>query len=138
MEPIDYEEYIQQHSSLLARDPLRSILDFPIDDVQVKIFPRKIRTLSYVLPTEKRLPINVQNCVNCYTNPLKTVYYLERCYSCSSYLRQPLDKSAPLSPSLYQQEFEIDRDFLSFDDTGYTVNNSELKLVIKKTLTFLF
>lgn len=52
VEPLDYEEFLIQHSNLLNRDPLRTMLDFPVDDVQVKIIPRKIRTTEYIVPKE--------------------------------------------------------------------------------------
>lgn len=52
VEPLDYEDFLIQHSNLLCRDALRSILDFPHADVQVKVIPRKIRTVEYIVPKE--------------------------------------------------------------------------------------
>lgn len=52
VEPVDYEDFLIQHYNLLSRDPLRSILDFPTGDVQVKVIPRKIRTVDHIVPTE--------------------------------------------------------------------------------------
>lgn len=37
---------------LIDRHPLRSIIDFPSNDVQVFIEPRKIRTKQPILPKE--------------------------------------------------------------------------------------
>lgn len=53
MEPLDYEDFLIQHSNLICRDALRNVLDFPPCDVQVKIVPRKIRTIDYVVPKEE-------------------------------------------------------------------------------------
>ncbi len=119
VDPIDYEDFISQHQNLISRDPLRAILDFPPIDLQVKEIPRKIRTQEYVLPKEKleELPTFVQNCVDCYTRPWKYVEFSQRQYSSSSYIRESLRDKENLSPSLYQQEFEIDRDFMGFEDT---------------------
>lgn len=52
VEPLDYEDFLVQHSNLLCRDPLRSILDFPPGDVQVKTILRKIRTVEHITPAE--------------------------------------------------------------------------------------
>ena len=65
VEPLDYEEYVQQQrrtrpflgpsgTANLASgsDPAQSLIDFPPDDIEVNIVPRKIRTLGHVLPEE--------------------------------------------------------------------------------------
>lgn len=52
VDPIDYEDFLQQHSNLINRDPLRHILDFPPADVQVKRIERKIRTTEPIVPKE--------------------------------------------------------------------------------------
>lgn len=52
VEPIDYEEFLQQHSNIISRDPLRHILDFPPCDVQIKRIDRKIRTTEPIVPKE--------------------------------------------------------------------------------------
>lgn len=52
VEPIDYEEFLLQHSNFISRDPLRHILDFPPCDVQMKRIERKIRTTEPIVPKE--------------------------------------------------------------------------------------
>lgn len=52
IDPLDYEEFIQSNQLLLSRDPLLHLLDFPLDDIQVVVIPRKIRTLEPVVPEE--------------------------------------------------------------------------------------
>lgn len=52
MDPLDYEDFIQQHQMVIDRHPLRSIIDFPPNDVQVFIEPRKLRTKKPILPKE--------------------------------------------------------------------------------------
>lgn len=37
IEPLDFEEFLQQHQNAIYRDPLRSILDFPLTDIQVRV-----------------------------------------------------------------------------------------------------
>lgn len=59
------------------------------------------------------LPIHVRESVDCYTRPWKTVEFSQRQYSSSCAIR--VDR--PLSASIYQQEFEIDREYYSFDES---------------------
>ncbi|XP_039439015.1 dedicator of cytokinesis protein 7 [Culex pipiens pallens] len=128
VEPIDYEEFLTQHSGLLVRDPLRSILDFPANDVQMRVVPRKIRTVQHVVPSEElgELPLHVQHCVDCFTRPWKVVEFSQRSYSSScSGVRERADKGA-LSPSAYQQEFEIDRDFFGCASLEESVTSTTL------------
>lgn len=138
MDPIDYEDFIAQHMNLIARDPLRSILDFPANDVEVLEVNRKIRTIDYVRPKDECLPIYVQKCVDCYTRPWKYVEFSQRHYSSSSFIRESLRDKENLSPSLYQQEFEVDRDFLSgFDDTLIQSTDSFCNTSSRQSITSL-
>ncbi|XP_055593172.1 dedicator of cytokinesis protein 7 [Uranotaenia lowii] len=127
IEPIDYEEFLAQHSNLLMRDSLRSILDFPGNDVQVRVVPRKIRTIEHVVPQEdlSELPLHVQHCVDCFTRPWKVVDFAQRHYSSSCNARERIDKGA-LSPSSYQQEFEIDRDYFGCSSMEESVTSTTL------------
>ena len=54
VEPLDYEEYITQQTRMnrgqTKHDNL--LVDFPPDDIEVNVVPRKIRTLGHVLPEE--------------------------------------------------------------------------------------
>ncbi|XP_017855271.1 dedicator of cytokinesis protein 7 [Drosophila busckii] len=110
-EPLDYEDFLAQHVNIINRDPLKHILDIPQGDVSVKTIPRKIRTVEHIKPKENicDLPNHVQECVCCYTRPWKVVEYAHR--------HGPRMDRGNISPSAYQQEFEIDKDFSSFDDT---------------------
>ena len=58
VEPLDYEEYIT-HQQRMARGqrPANNqsetvLIDFPPDDIEVNVVPRKIRTMGPVLPEE--------------------------------------------------------------------------------------
>ncbi|XP_023165795.2 dedicator of cytokinesis protein 7 isoform X2 [Drosophila hydei] len=117
-EPLDYEEFLNQHMNIINRDPLKHILDFPQGDVTVKTIPRKIRTVDHIIPNENisELPKHVQESVRCYTSPWKVVEYAHRHYSSSCSTRERNDRETT-SHSAYQQEFEIDNDFSSFDES---------------------
>ena len=53
-EPLDYEEYVAQQQRLNKGHGKSDcvIVDFPPDDIEVTVVPRKIRTLGHVLPEE--------------------------------------------------------------------------------------
>ncbi|KAL5279484.1 DOCK6 family protein [Megaselia abdita] len=127
VEPLDFEEFLASNLNVLQRDPLKTILDFPPNDVSVKTIPRKIRTIEHIVPKENisNLPSHVQECVHCYTKPWKVVEFSQRHYSSSCFVRERPDKGAlsPTSTSTLQQEFEIDKNFASFDD-GSTLTES--------------
>ena len=59
VEPLDYEEFVSQQQRLMrtgqqgknaSNDNI--LVDFPPDDIEVTVVPRKIRTLGHVLPEE--------------------------------------------------------------------------------------
>ena len=59
VEPLDYEEFVSQQQRLVrtgqhgknsSNDNI--LVDFPPDDIEVTVVPRKIRTLGHVLPEE--------------------------------------------------------------------------------------
>ena len=74
VEPLDYEEYVQQQqraygnvsgrvssSSVNTRGPITDevagddslhLIDFPADDIEVNVVPRKIRTVQHIVPEE--------------------------------------------------------------------------------------
>lgn len=117
VEPIDYEDFLHQHSTLIQRDALRDILDFPANDLVIRQLAKKIRTLEHVMPKEElgTVPIYVQQCVDCFTRPWKVVEFSHRKHSNSCCFRDRSYK-ALMSP-LEQQEYEIDTDCSSFEDS---------------------
>ena len=52
VEPLDYEDFVSQRHRLGERDPLAHLLEFPKDDLDVKVLPRKVRTMGHVMPEE--------------------------------------------------------------------------------------
>lgn len=52
VEPLDYEEFLAQHQSAIERDPLKGILDFPPNDIELKVIKRKLRTEEAIVPAE--------------------------------------------------------------------------------------
>ena len=59
VEPLDYEEFVSQQQRLVRSGQQGKsatndniLVDFPPDDIEVTVVPRKIRTLGHVLPEE--------------------------------------------------------------------------------------
>jgi len=70
VEPLDYEDFVAEQARSGQRDPLAHTLEFPQDDLEVKVLPRKIRSMGHILPEEPldKLDAVVQSCVDCYTS----------------------------------------------------------------------
>lgn len=64
-EPLDYEDFLSQYQLLIDRDPLRTMLDFPQNYLEVQIIKRPIRTLQPIMPEETMLVTpNILNTVS--------------------------------------------------------------------------
>ncbi|ELU18916.1 hypothetical protein CAPTEDRAFT_133102, partial [Capitella teleta] len=50
VEPPDYEDFLHAQQTALERDPMRHLLEFPPDDVQLEVLQRKVRTIAPVVP----------------------------------------------------------------------------------------
>lgn len=111
VEPLDYEEYIHQRQiGGSERDPLGHLLDFPHDDIEVKVAPKKIRTMGHVLPEEPmgQVDPNVQNCVECYTSDYVIVRRKHQHLSSSVRTRDESEERLNIIDTTPAQEFEID------------------------------
>lgn len=52
VEPVDFEEYLITHPPIIESGPLRDLIEFPPDDIEVLYTPRECRTLSQAVPEE--------------------------------------------------------------------------------------
>lgn len=132
VDSLDFEDFLQQKSqSLITRDPLRNILEFPNNDVVVKSTPRKIRTEKYVLPEEfekknEDIPVQIYNCIKAYTKPWKHVKFACR----DDVFRDKYERK--IDPLSYlHQEFEIDCSvsFISSMEDSTLMNGSCSSLI---------
>ncbi|KAJ9574920.1 hypothetical protein L9F63_007939, partial [Diploptera punctata] len=112
VDPLDYEDFIQQHQLLLDRDPLHHVLDFPANDIKVVIIPRKIRTQSPIVPEEplEKLCPHVRDCVHLYTADWVVVNYEYRHLSSSSWIRDRGGERHSLVQVIPRQVFEVDQE----------------------------
>lgn len=116
VDPLDYEDFIQQHQLLLDRDPLHHVLDFPANDIKVVIIPRKIRTQAPITPEEllEKLSPHVRECVNLYTADWVVVNYQYRHLSSSSWIRDRGGERHSLVQGIPRQVFEVDHEQLVY------------------------
>ncbi|TRY91963.1 hypothetical protein DNTS_035458 [Danionella cerebrum] len=52
VEPVDFEEYLITHPPVVESGPLRDLIEFPPDDIEVLYTPRECRTVSQAVPEE--------------------------------------------------------------------------------------
>lgn len=50
VEPVNFEEYVDDHSDIISRDPFPLLVDVPKDDIDVRLIPRRLRTVGPILP----------------------------------------------------------------------------------------
>uniref|UniRef100_A0A8C1JD99 Dedicator of cytokinesis 7 n=1 Tax=Cyprinus carpio TaxID=7962 RepID=A0A8C1JD99_CYPCA len=67
VEPVDFEEYLITHPPLIESGPLRDLIEFPPDDIEVLYTPRECRTLGPAVPEEGENDPHVRDCVRSYT-----------------------------------------------------------------------
>ncbi|KAL8178540.1 UNVERIFIED_CONTAM: Dedicator of cytokinesis protein 7, partial [Gekko kuhli] len=52
VDPVDLEDYLLTHPLAIDSGPLRDLLEFPSDDIEVIYTPRECRTLVSAVPEE--------------------------------------------------------------------------------------
>ncbi|XP_040566544.1 dedicator of cytokinesis protein 7 isoform X1 [Lepeophtheirus salmonis] len=121
VEPLDYEDYVvSQRPSLGDKDPLSHLMEFPSDDIEVSILPRKIRTMGHVVPEEplEKLDPLVQNAVNCYTSDWVVTKRRYQHHSSSVQVQNYYEDVTTTYHNTLKQEFEVDEtsDLLTPDE----------------------
>lgn len=53
VEPVDYEEYVSSHAPWAEPGPLRQLMEFPPDDLELLLQDRECTTLEPPLPEEE-------------------------------------------------------------------------------------
>ncbi|XP_052757856.1 dedicator of cytokinesis protein 7 [Galleria mellonella] len=106
IEPPDYEEVYERLVG--ERDPLA----YPASDIELCIVPKKIRTLTHVLPDEDltKAPMFVRDCIRCYTQDYTVVEYKYRMYSASVFNRDRISERLEKLQAAPRHQYEIDAD----------------------------
>ncbi|XP_008560858.1 dedicator of cytokinesis protein 7 [Microplitis demolitor] len=109
-EPVDYEDFLNQHLLIIERDPLRSILDFPPDDVELRVVKRKIRTEKPVVPFESLDTVTpyVRRCIETFTSDYIVIHRKYR-RKASPIARERLILDTP------RQDFEVDQEDILYN-----------------------
>uniref|UniRef100_A0A803VAX1 Dedicator of cytokinesis 7 n=1 Tax=Ficedula albicollis TaxID=59894 RepID=A0A803VAX1_FICAL len=123
VEPVDLEEYLSSHPLAVEPGPLRDLLEFPSDDIEVVSTPRECRTLVSAVPEESEMDPHVRDCVRSYTEDWAIV---NRKYHKlgTGFNPNTLDKQKERQKGLPKQVFESDE---SPDGNSYQDEQDELK-----------
>ncbi|XP_038219758.1 dedicator of cytokinesis protein 7 [Zerene cesonia] len=104
IEPPDYEEVCDRLMG--DQDPLA----YPTNDIELVTVPRRIRTLTHILPDEdlSKASMFVRDCISCYTSDYTVVEYKYRTYSGSAYGRERLAERIERLLQAPPQVYEVD------------------------------
>ncbi|XP_069794379.1 dedicator of cytokinesis protein 7 isoform X4 [Narcine bancroftii] len=117
VDPVDFEDYMMMHPPLIDPGPLRDLLEFPPDDVEVIYSPRECRTLVQAVPEEGDMDPHVRDCVRTYTEDWAIVNRKYHKLS-TGFNPNTLDKQKERQKGLPKQIFESDEmpDTISYQD----------------------
>uniref|UniRef100_A0A8C3NL53 Uncharacterized protein n=1 Tax=Geospiza parvula TaxID=87175 RepID=A0A8C3NL53_GEOPR len=123
VEPVDLEEYLNSHPLAVESGPLRDLLEFPRDDIEVVSTPRECRTLVSAVPEESEMDPHVRDCVRSYTEDWAIV---NRKYHKlgTGFNPNTLDKQKERQKGLPKQVFESDE---APDGNSYQDEQDDLK-----------
>ncbi|XP_035376806.1 dedicator of cytokinesis protein 9 isoform X3 [Electrophorus electricus] len=117
IEPLDYESVLVQRKTQILSDALRDMLQFPLEDFQICVVRRHIRTL-YSSVAESALreahSLFVQECIKTYKSDWHLVNYKYEDYS-GDFRQLPNKVSRP--DKLAVHVFEVDEDVDKDEDT---------------------
>ncbi|XP_078656490.1 dedicator of cytokinesis protein 7-like isoform X1 [Branchiostoma floridae x Branchiostoma belcheri] len=121
VEPLDFEDFISQHQHTLEKEQLREFLDFPVDDLEIGVVPREIRTLEPCVPQNgyEQDP-HVNDCIRVYTQDWNEVMRRYQQYG-SGFMRDSELSRRSNTTGMVKQVFEVDED----DDTTPTPQDDE-------------
>uniref|UniRef100_A0A669EGD1 Dedicator of cytokinesis 7 n=1 Tax=Oreochromis niloticus TaxID=8128 RepID=A0A669EGD1_ORENI len=117
VEPVDFEEYLITHPPIVESGPLRDLIEFPPDDIEVIYTPRECRTVVQAVPEDGDTDPHVRDCVRSYTEDWAVV---NRKYHKlgTGFNPNTLDKQKERQKGLPKQVFEADEmpDSSSYQD----------------------
>uniref|UniRef100_A0A3B4A7C3 Uncharacterized protein n=1 Tax=Periophthalmus magnuspinnatus TaxID=409849 RepID=A0A3B4A7C3_9GOBI len=107
VDPVDFEEYLTTHPPIVESGPLRDLIEFPPDDIEVIYTPRECRTVVQAVPEEGDTDAHVRDCVRSYTEDWAIV---NRKYHKlgTGFNPNALDKQKERQKGLPKQIFEAD------------------------------
>ncbi|XP_035380522.1 dedicator of cytokinesis protein 7 isoform X12 [Electrophorus electricus] len=123
VEPVDFEEYLITHPPIMESGPLRDLIEFPPDDIEVLYMPRECRTLGQAVTEEGDNDAHVRDCIRSYTEDWAVV---NRKYHKlgTGFNPNTLDRQKERQRGLPKQVFESDE---LPDSSSYQDDQDELK-----------
>ncbi|KAK1796718.1 hypothetical protein P4O66_009740, partial [Electrophorus voltai] len=123
VEPVDFEEYLITHPPIIESGPLRDLIEFPPDDIEVLYMPRECRTLGQAVTEEGDNDAHVRDCIRSYTEDWAVV---NRKYHKlgTGFNPNTLDRQKERQRGLPKQVFESDE---LPDSSSYQDDQDELK-----------
>ncbi|XP_066529749.1 dedicator of cytokinesis protein 7-like isoform X5 [Hoplias malabaricus] len=107
VEPVDYEDYVSSHAPSPEPGPLRQLLEFPNDDLELILQERECTTLEPALPEEDTLDPRVRDALGVYTDDWLII---QRKYQRYSSMQTPhnTERQREKQRGLVKQTFELD------------------------------
>ncbi|XP_069088634.1 dedicator of cytokinesis protein 7 isoform X4 [Pleurodeles waltl] len=123
VDPVDLEDYLFTHPLSMDSGPLRDMLEFPTDDIEVVYTPKDCRTVVSAVPEEGEMDPHVRDCVRSYTEDWAIV---NRKYHKlgTGFNPNTLDKQKERQKGLPKQVFESDE---APDNNCYQDEQDDLK-----------
>ncbi|KAL1278552.1 hypothetical protein QQF64_025225, partial [Cirrhinus molitorella] len=107
VEPVDYEEYVSSHPPGAEPGPLRQLLEFPSDDLELLLQERECATIEPPVPEEDSLDPRVRDALGVYTDDWLII---QRKYQRYSTTQTPhnSERQREKQKGLVKQTFELD------------------------------
>ncbi|XP_069460332.1 dedicator of cytokinesis protein 6 isoform X2 [Ambystoma mexicanum] len=123
VDPVDFEDYLMSHPPASESEPLRELIDFPADDIEVIHEPRECRTLESGIPEEGKLDARVRDALQVYTDDWVIV---QRKYQILSTVYNPntAERQRDRQRGLSRQVYEVDE---AAEDRGSQEESDDLK-----------
>ncbi|KAK3532757.1 hypothetical protein QTP86_028126 [Hemibagrus guttatus] len=107
VEPVDFEEYVSSHAPIAEPGPLRQLLEFPSDDLELILQERECTTLEPALSEEDTLDPRVRDAHGVYNDNWLIIQRKYQCYSTMQNLHNT-ERHREKRRGLVKQTFELD------------------------------
>ncbi|XP_043955470.1 dedicator of cytokinesis protein 7-like isoform X2 [Gambusia affinis] len=107
VEPVDFEEYVSSHAPGVEAGPLRQLMEFPQDDLELLPLDKECTTLEPPLPEEDSLDPRVRDALAVYTDDWLVIHRKFQHYS-TTYTPQNSERQRERQRGLVKQTFELD------------------------------
>ncbi|XP_005939979.1 dedicator of cytokinesis protein 6 isoform X1 [Astatotilapia calliptera] len=108
VEPVDFEEYVSSHAPGVEPGPLKQLMEFPSDDLELLHLDKDCNTLEPPLPEEEdSLDSRVRDALAVYTDDWLVIQRKYQLYS-TTYTPHNSERQRERQRGLVKQTFELD------------------------------